>query len=105
MVASRNLQPWFETARCARLLTMRPSVLSSCQSPRLKELQPRNRGSRDRETRPKNWVPASAGTNGAGGDSRSFHLALARPVDPRRLRHQTAGIDALVDLPVESAAP
>src|SRR5262245_29190669 len=27
MAASPNLLPWFETARCARLLTMRPSVL------------------------------------------------------------------------------
>jgi len=26
MAASPNLLPWFETARCARLLTMRPSV-------------------------------------------------------------------------------
>src|SRR5262249_22910776 len=31
MAASPNLLPSFETARCARLLTMRPSVLSSCQ--------------------------------------------------------------------------
>src|SRR5262249_22899904 len=31
MAASPNLLPWFETARCARLLTMRPSVWSSCQ--------------------------------------------------------------------------
>jgi hypothetical protein len=31
MAASPNLLPWFETARCARLLTMRPSVLNSCQ--------------------------------------------------------------------------
>ena len=27
MAANPNLLPWFETARCARLLTMRPSVL------------------------------------------------------------------------------
>src|SRR5215510_3604050 len=31
MAASPNLPPWFETARYARLLTMRPSVLNSCQ--------------------------------------------------------------------------
>jgi hypothetical protein len=27
MAASPNLPPWFETARYARLLTMRPTVL------------------------------------------------------------------------------
>jgi hypothetical protein len=31
MAASPNLPPWFETARYARLLTMRPGVLSSRQ--------------------------------------------------------------------------
>src|SRR5215813_14833823 len=35
MAASPNLLPWFETARCARLLTMRPSVLSSCQTAKI----------------------------------------------------------------------
>ena len=29
MAASPNLLPWFETARCARLLTMRPNVLNA----------------------------------------------------------------------------
>jgi hypothetical protein len=47
MAASPNLQPWFETARIAakftqaapamaRLLTMRPSVLSSCRITKIK---------------------------------------------------------------------
>jgi hypothetical protein len=31
MAASPNLQPWFETARYARLLTMRPNVLNHYQ--------------------------------------------------------------------------
>src|SRR5215510_1292915 len=35
MAASPNLLPWFETARCARLLTMRPRVLSSCQTAKI----------------------------------------------------------------------
>src|SRR5215510_5287181 len=30
MAASSNLLPWFETARCARLLTMRPKELKLC---------------------------------------------------------------------------
>src|SRR5215470_6938571 len=30
MAASSNLLPWFETARCARLLTMRPRELKFC---------------------------------------------------------------------------
>jgi hypothetical protein len=31
MAASPNLQPWFETARYARLLTMRSNVLNPYQ--------------------------------------------------------------------------
>jgi len=31
MATSPNLPPWFETARGARLLTMRPSLLNSYQ--------------------------------------------------------------------------
>jgi hypothetical protein len=32
MAENPNLLPWFETARCARLLTMKPSVLETLSS-------------------------------------------------------------------------
>jgi len=49
MAASPNLPPWFETARCARLLTMRPSVLSSCQIAKIEKFTASEAGIQDRE--------------------------------------------------------
>jgi len=41
MAANSNLLPWFETARCARLLTMRPSVAEAVsKSARLEDSRP-----------------------------------------------------------------
>jgi hypothetical protein len=39
MAASPNLPPWFETACCARLLTMRPSVVQVSIAKNLKRPQ------------------------------------------------------------------
>jgi hypothetical protein len=40
MAANLNLLPWFETARYARLLTMRPSVLELApRSPKIEKSQ------------------------------------------------------------------
>src|SRR5690242_10535748 len=74
MAASPNLPPWFETARIAakctqaapamaRLLTMRPSVLNSCQIARIERFTASEAGPQffGRVLGP--WVPASAGTN------------------------------------------
>ena len=39
MATSPKLSPWFETARCARLLTMRPSAMQVSIAKNLKRPQ------------------------------------------------------------------
>src|SRR5215470_6354744 len=45
-------------------------------------VHPRESGDPGAENAAKDWVPAFAGTNGARGDSRSSHLALAAALRP-----------------------